>query len=299
MKIKKFVLGIFAVLIALLIFAQMAYASSVKISKERVKQGGFFEITISGLHPEDVFTITFQKRKYQFAPDFLTTSYRAVIPVSVFDEVGYAEILLESKYTTVIPKKIFIEKADYEESEKVEVVRPLSSKNLKQYEKEQAVLAKIYGRTTKYPFFVAVEGPTFVHPLGETIEISSPFGFLRKRKVGAKSEKVESVVHGGIDLVVPNGRAVLASETGIVRLAQNLVNSGNTIIIDHGYNIFSVYLHLSKIFVSEGEVVWAYDKIALSGDTGRVTGPHLHFGIRIWDTWVDPKYFVKSLGGEK
>lgn len=295
---KKVILPIFVILVTLMILADVVFASDVKISKETVKQGGFFEIFIEGVGYKDVFIVTFQKRKYLSSPGVSRESHRVVIPVHVFDSPGEAEITFESKYEISLPQKILIEKADFEESQKIDMVKPLSPTELKRYQKERDILNAIYRKTTRYPFFITIEEPFFGSPLEVQDKISSPFGFVRKRKVG-KSEKIEKVPHGGTDFAVPNGTKVFASETGIVRLARELINSGNTVIIDHGYNIFSVYMHLSQVFVSEGDVVWRNDEIALSGDTGRVTGPHLHFGIKVWDTWVDPKYFLQSIGGNK
>ena len=296
---KKAVLAIWAVLIALFLFVESVLASDIKISKETVKQGEFFEITIDGVFPGDFFIVKFQNRAYRSAPGVSAMSHRVVIPVNVFDTLGEAKIFLESKHEILIPQKITVIKSEFEEADRVEIIKPLSSKELKKYSQDQEVLSEIYSKSTKYPFFVTIDEPFFGYPLEKKAKISSPFGFIRKRKVGAKSEKIEKVSHGGTDLAVNTGEAVLASETGIVRLAKELVNSGNTIVIDHGYNIFSVYMHLSQVFVSGGEVVWRGDTIGLSGSTGRVTGPHLHFGMRVRDTWVDPKYFVKSFKEEK
>lgn len=289
----------FFVFLAFVFVCERVFASDVKISKKTVRQGGFFEITIDGTHTKDVFTVTFQNRKYRSAIRVSARSHRVIIPVDAFDSPGEAEIFFESKYESIVSRKIVIEKTDFGESDKVDIVKPLLESELKKFQKEQDILNGIYRKTTRCPFFITIEEPLFSFPLEIQAKISSPFGFVRKRKVGAKSEKVERVPHGGTDFAVPNGTKVFASETGIVRLARELINAGNTVVIDHGYNVFSVYMHLSQFFVSEGDVVWRSDEIGLSGNTGRVTGPHLHFGIRIWDTWVDPKYFVKSLGGEK
>jgi murein DD-endopeptidase MepM/ murein hydrolase activator NlpD len=64
--------------------------------------------------------------------------------------------------------------------------------------------------------------------------------------------------------------------------------NGNTVIIDHGQGIYSVYLHLSRIDVEVGDVVQTGDVVGLVGATGRVTGPHLHWGFRIQNARVDP-----------
>ena len=280
--------------------AKNIFASYVEISKETVNQGEFFEVFMKKSPRSEIFTVIFQERKYVSAWDEHKNSQRVIIPVGIFDSIGEVEILIESKITFVVPQKITIKKSEFGESTSVEVVKPLSSNELAKYEKEQKMLESIYQRTTKHQFFSPLEFfSPFEYPLKNSAKVSSPYGFLRKRKVGAKSEKVEMVSHWGADLVVPKGESVIASSTGIVRFAGNLINSGNTIIIDHGYNVFSVYMHLSKFLISEGDVILSGDQIALSGDTGRVTGAHLHFAVRIWDKWVDPKYFVKGLEEKK
>lgn len=287
------------VLFALVFASESVFSSQVKVSKKTVKQGGFFEIRIDDSYPNDVFTITFQERKYRSARRESARSHRAIIPVSVFDKTGETEIKIESKHEVIVLQKIIVEKSNFGESKKVQIVRPLSSKEFKKYKKERKILDEIYRQTIENPFFVTIDEPSFAYPLEHGAEISSPFGFLRKKTVGAKSKKVELISHGGIDLVALKGNTVFAAENGVVRLARELINSGNTIIIDHGYNVFSVYMHLSKMLVKEEDWIWKKGEIARSGDTGRVTGPHLHIGIRIWDTWVDPKYFIVGLGGEK
>ena len=277
------------------------FASSVKLSKNTVNQGGFFEITINDVQVADeIFTATFQKKKYQSARVETVHTRRIIVPVNVLAKTGESEIEIKGKYEIVIPLKITVAGSDFKESEKIQIVQPLSSKTLKVYEEEQKILEKIYHQTIENAFFTTIDKPSFAYPLKwehEIYKVSSPFGFIRKRKIGVKSKVVEIIPHGGIDLAIPKGTTVVAVEDGVVRLARKLINSGNTIIIDHGYNVFSVYMHLSRIFVHKEDWVWKENEIAQSGDSGRVTGPHLHFGIKIWDTWVDPKYFVRELGG--
>ncbi len=94
--------------------------------------------------------------------------------------------------------------------------------------------------------------------------------------------------HSGADLRARTGTPVYASNRGRVLLAKDLFYSGNTVFIDHGLGLFSTYLHLSKIEVRPGEIVARGQRIGLSGATGRVTGPHLHWGVRILDARVDP-----------
>jgi murein DD-endopeptidase MepM/ murein hydrolase activator NlpD len=94
-------------------------------------------------------------------------------------------------------------------------------------------------------------------------------------------------VHRGLDYRAKAGTAVAAINSGRVVLAQPLYYEGGCVIIDHGLGLMSIYMHLSKIEVSVGKKVRRGQIIALSGATGRVTGPHLHLGIRWQGSYLD------------
>lgn len=100
--------------------------------------------------------------------------------------------------------------------------------------------------------------------------------------------------HPGIDLHAATGTPVAVSGPGRVALATDLYYSGGTVIVDHGGGLFTVYAHLSKIRTKEGATVAAGDVIGLSGATGRVTGPHLHWGARVGDAIFDPRALLDS-----
>ncbi|KHO62105.1 metalloendopeptidase [Thermoanaerobacter sp. YS13] len=119
--------------------------------------------------------------------------------------------------------------------------------------------------------------------------ITSPFG-MRKSPFGYGTE-----FHPGIDISVPVGTPVKAAGKGVVTYAGWLTGYGNAVIIDHGYGIESVYGHNSEILVKVGQSVKRGDIIAKSGNTGRSTGPHVHFEVRVNGNPVDPmKYLAKG-----
>jgi len=94
--------------------------------------------------------------------------------------------------------------------------------------------------------------------------------------------------HSGADLHAATGTPVHATNRGRVVLAKPLFFTGNTVILDHGLGIYSLYAHLSHIDVHAGEVVKNGQVVGLSGATGRVTAPHLHWGMRVQGARVDP-----------
>jgi murein DD-endopeptidase MepM/ murein hydrolase activator NlpD len=94
--------------------------------------------------------------------------------------------------------------------------------------------------------------------------------------------------HSGADLHAASGTPVHATNRGRVVLAKNLFFTGNTVILDHGLGIYSLYAHLSRIDVKSGEMVTNGQVVGLVGATGRVTAPHLHWGMRVQGARVDP-----------
>lgn len=94
--------------------------------------------------------------------------------------------------------------------------------------------------------------------------------------------------HAGADLRATTGTPVHATNRGRVVLAKTLFFTGNTVILDHGLGIYSLYAHLSRIDVKRGDTVKNGQVIGLAGATGRVTGPHLHWGMRVQGARVDP-----------
>lgn len=101
--------------------------------------------------------------------------------------------------------------------------------------------------------------------------------------------------HGGADLKATTGTPVRSANRGRVVLAQNLFFTGNTVIVDHGLGIYTLYAHLSRLDVKKAAIVERAQVIGLAGATGRVTGPHLHWGARVQNARVDP-FSLVNLG---
>lgn len=105
--------------------------------------------------------------------------------------------------------------------------------------------------------------------------------------------------HQGADFRAETGTPVLAPNAGRVVLAQDLYFAGNTVIVDHGLGLFSYLAHLSRLGVSAGARVSRGDLLGESGATGRVTGPHLHWAVRLDGASVDPLALMKAVAEER
>lgn len=128
---------------------------------------------------------------------------------------------------------------------------------------------------------------TFKWPL-KRIEITSPFG------------KRGRVSHDGVDLRAPRGTKVFASKPGTVLYSQSRVRGyGKLVILRHDDGFFTLYGHNSKLLVRSGDRVRAGQPIALSGSTGRSTGPHLHFEIRRGTLALNPVSYLPLREGYK
>ncbi len=144
-------------------------------------------------------------------------------------------------------------------------------------EREKKLLAAIYASRSVMP----PPAEAFVKPVPG--DETSEFGTRRFFNGEARAP------HPGLDLHAATGTPVLCAGPGRVVLAADLYYSGNTVIVDHGAGLFTIYAHLSKMNVKKDATVRAGDTIALSGATGRVTGPHLHWGARVGEAIFDPR----------
>ncbi len=101
--------------------------------------------------------------------------------------------------------------------------------------------------------------------------------------------------HRGLDIAAPQGELVLAVDEGLVVLTGDHYYAGQSVYLDHGQGVISAYLHLSKTTVTPGQVVSRGETIGQVGSTGRVTGPHLHFGLYVLGQAVDPEPLLSGV----
>ena len=144
---------------------------------------------------------------------------------------------------------------------------------------ERAALAEAQRR--KY------DGGLFTFPCPGYTRISDNYGMRMHPTLHVEK------MHNGIDLAAPVGTAVLAAYNGKVVAAAYEGSMGNYIMIDHGSGLYTLYMHCSKLYVSTGTEVSKGQKIAAVGSTGRSTGPHLHFGVRLNGEYVSPWKYMK------
>jgi len=118
--------------------------------------------------------------------------------------------------------------------------------------------------------------------------VSSGFGHRVDPLTGRKA------LHRGLDFVGVTHEKIISPSNGKVVLAGRYSNYGNAVVIDHGYGVTTRYGHLHSIKVKPGQIVKKGDVIALQGNTGRSTGPHLHYEVRYKNTPLDPKNFLEA-----
>ncbi|HYH95532.1 M23 family metallopeptidase [Hyalangium sp.] len=122
-------------------------------------------------------------------------------------------------------------------------------------------------------------------PVPESTRIASPFGYRIHPTLGTRK------LHTGVDLSVPQGTEVKGVEEGVVRRASEDAVNGKVLIIDHGRGVTTAYCHNSELLVKVGQRVERGELIAYSGNTGRSTGPHLHYQLALSSQPVDPLRF--------
>jgi murein DD-endopeptidase MepM/ murein hydrolase activator NlpD len=146
---------------------------------------------------------------------------------------------------------------------------------LARIEAEAAELSRRFSRATPARWRV---------PFLPPVEEYRPANFGARRVINGDPR----MPHSGVDIRLPEGTPVRAIADGQVAFAGEQFFGGRSVVIDHGGGVFSVYYHLKEISVADGQAISRGDRIGSIGATGRATGPHLHFGVRVPGGRVDP-----------
>ncbi|MGO9433968.1 MAG: M23 family metallopeptidase [Terracidiphilus sp.] len=226
-------------------------------------------------------------RNLQFFPARDHRTWFALAGVDVEATVGPSSLLLHLHLaggaTRDITQSIEIRPAHYRTS--VLTVSPKfvepGPDELKQIAADSEIKAKVFATTAAEPLWSgSFRAPVHSPP-------TDSFGTRR-----TFNGKLASI-HKGMDFRAPMGTVVRAGNSGIVVLARPLYYEGNCVVIDHGLGLYTLSMHFSRIDVREGQHVNAGDALGLSGATGRVTGPHLHWAVRWQGAYLDPAKLLR------
>ncbi len=159
----------------------------------------------------------------------------------------------------------------------------LSQEDLERSRRESARIRKIFSSVTPEKLWQG----EFRLPLGERFKGSGNFG---KRRI--LNDQPRSP-HSGEDFSAPTGTPIHAPQRGRVVVVQDLFFSGNTVVLDHGFGLYTYHCHMSAFSVEEGDMVEAGTVLGKVGATGRVTGPHLHWTVRLNNLRVNPRDLIE------
>lgn len=211
------------------------------------------------------------------------------------------EVLNEAKLAVEAEEKAVSDLISEKEAQIVSVSSDISTKEaaIKEYEdmiaSENAEIAALEKAVAEEKARLAAEnakariydGGMFTWPCPGYKRISDNYGNRMHPTLGIEK------FHNGLDMAAASGTPILAAYDGDVVAAAYSSSMGNYIMIDHGGGLYTIYMHSSALYVSKGQSVSKGQTIAAVGSTGRSTGPHLHFGVRLNGNYVSPWNYLK------
>ena len=273
--------------------AQSGSIAGITLSSREVTNGSLLLLQIHSRKlgpPVRDMRITFQQSVYPVYahPVNPADTLFGLIAIPFRTAPGPAKLLLSwtnaaGDHSRTIPFRIVAGKYKTDEL-KVDSsrVNP-NKKNIERAQKEARKIKRVYAEGS----IARLWDGEFQLPM--TSDITSPFGNKRVFNGQLKS------FHNGVDFRARSATPVYAANSGVVKLAENLFYSGNAVVIDHGTGIFTIYAHLSRIDVTAGQLVEKGQRLGLTGATGRVSGPHLHWGVKVKGVAVNPMQLIQLM----
>lgn len=263
----------------------------VELSSPKVPNGSVLRLDVYEAPSDTVIVVgKFENESIPFFKDKKLNRWTGFLPTSFYQKSGKYKIEVAVRKKASPEPIVFIRDIEITEgvypSETLKVAQKHVSpgkKDLIRIKKEGAEIRAIYDQSTNEQLWRG----EFILPV-DTV-VTSPYGV--KRVYNGKLQNF----HQGLDFRAPTGTPIMSPGEGRVVLAKNLFYTGNTVIIDHGFSIYTVYAHMSELKVRTGDKVSAKDLLGLSGSTGRVTGPHLHWGAVIRNVKVNPVDLMRVL----
>jgi murein DD-endopeptidase MepM/ murein hydrolase activator NlpD len=265
-------------------------ASKVVAAKPlEVLQGEIVELTVSG---RSLAAVEGQlgKNKVRFYPAE-GKDYAALVGIDLETKPGIVNLIVKgitnagTRRDIQIPIRVRTKSFQQESFPVAREFDDLGADLLERIRQEQQQLDRVFASFTPERLW---ERP-FSAPV--SLDVTSPFGYRRVINGTPRAP------HTGVDLRAALGTQVFASNHGRVVLTGDFFFSGKSLVLDHGGGLYTMYFHLSEFKTEEGAEVHRSDVIGLSGMTGRVTGPHLHWGARINGARIDPLELIEKLRG--
>lgn len=275
--------ALIVILLALILFFIFPKESaSIYVYPEKAKQGDTVFIKVKKYIGD--ISGNFNNQKLLFYKDGNSGDWVSFLGIDADQKPGDYKISVGNQ-----AKNIKVALANFSSSAKSPSSAPAQTGQAQQkiaeniVKNDNSAIKKILNNSTAKPYFTG----SFSFPLSK-VEIS---GFSFGKFIGFAKYKLQ---HFGVDLRASDKTKIYAVNDGKVVFTENLPDYGRTVIIDHGLDIFSLYLHLDEFKVAEGNIVKKGQVIGLSGDSGYSTAPHLHFSMRVGGSRVDPIAFIKT-----
>lgn len=250
----------------------------ITVSSDTVLQGNLLTVTARNVSQPTVSTsLAFEPHCF-----FNGTAYVSFIPVGYKTKPGDYTVSVKSAELSR-EFTVHVEKYDFDVQH--------------MYIDEEIADNTVGSDTANWELYSAMKEPKALcddtyYPEGEFLwpvrgEITTEFGMIRY-----VNDQESSSRHSGIDIAADEGTPIVATNNGRVVLAQFLQATGNTVVIEHGYGLKSIYYHMSELDCKVGDMVKKGDIIGKVGSTGFSTGPHLHFSMAVNTVWINPWQFI-------